>query len=236
MLPADVAGGENMGWPDAVGQVRDAPFKALRTVFAGVGQLLLAADKLREEEADGAAEPDGRDDLLAADAEPRQQARGTRAGRKPAAADAKGEAMRAGRASRSGQTEDRRRFRSLDATGNVRLLTSKDIAEMSDAELLAVGLASGEAPSPEREPAPEPETPAPPTRTTTARRRKPAALPVAGYDDLSVASLRARLRNLDVSQLRVLADYEKSHARRADVVAMFERRIDKLEAAASDAT
>ncbi len=223
-----------MGWPDAVGQVRDAPFKALRTVFAGVGQLLLAADKLREEEADGAGEPDGHDDLLAPDAEPRQQARDTRAGRKPAATDAKGEAMRAGRASRSGQTEDRRRFRSLDATGNVRLLTSKDIAEMSDAELLAVGLASGQAPSPELEP--EPETPAPPARATTARRRRPAALPVAGYDDLSVASLRARLRNLDVSQLRVLADYEKSHARRADVVAMFERRIDKLGASASDAT
>jgi hypothetical protein len=145
--------------------------------------------------------------------------------------------MRTGKASRSGQAEDRRRFRSLDSTGNVRLLTSKDIAEMSDAELLAAGLASGEATSPEPkpQPQPEPQTPAPPARAT-ARRRKPADLPVAGYDDLSVASLRARLRMLDVSELRVLADYEKSHARRADVVRMFERRIDKLGAAASDAT
>jgi hypothetical protein len=219
-----------MGWPESVGQVRDAPFKALRTVFAGVGQLLLAADKLREEEASGAGEPDGQYDLLAPEVETRQQAMQTRAGKKPAATDAKGETMRTGRAGRSGKTEDRRRFRSLDATGNVRLLTSMDIAEMSDAELLAAGLGSGEAPSP------QPETPAPPARATTARRRKPADLPVAGYDDLSVASLRARLRNLDVSQLRVLADYEESHARRADVVAMFERRIDKLGAAAGDAT
>jgi len=47
-----------------------------------------------------------------------------------------------------------------------------------------------------------------------------------------VASLRARLRNLDVAQVRQLADYERAHAARADVVTMFERRIVKLEAEA----
>jgi len=54
-------------------------------------------------------------------------------------------------------------------------------------------------------------------------------LPVPNYDDLSVASLRARLRNLDQSQVRTLLDYEKAHAGRADVLSMFERRITKLE-------
>ena len=49
------------------------------------------------------------------------------------------------------------------------------------------------------------------------------------YDDLSVASLRARLRNLDRSQVRTLLDYEKAHAGRPDVLTMFERRITKLE-------
>ena len=49
------------------------------------------------------------------------------------------------------------------------------------------------------------------------------------YDDLSVASLRARLRNLDAAQVRALLDYEKANAGRADVVTMFERRIAKLE-------
>ena len=59
-----------------------------------------------------------------------------------------------------------------------------------------------------------------------------SAPPLPNYDELSVASLRARLRNLDVAQVRQLADYERAHAARADVLAMFERRIAKLEAEA----
>jgi hypothetical protein len=55
-------------------------------------------------------------------------------------------------------------------------------------------------------------------------------LPVPNYDALSLPSLRARLRNLDVAQLRTLADYERAHAGRPDVVTMFERRIQKLSA------
>jgi hypothetical protein len=53
-------------------------------------------------------------------------------------------------------------------------------------------------------------------------------LPVANYDDLTIASLRARLRNLSADQLAQLVEYEKSHANRADVIQMFERRIAKL--------
>jgi hypothetical protein len=53
-------------------------------------------------------------------------------------------------------------------------------------------------------------------------------LPVPNYDDLSVASLRARLRNLSADQIGQLIDYEKGHAGRADVITMFERRIAKL--------
>jgi hypothetical protein len=56
-----------------------------------------------------------------------------------------------------------------------------------------------------------------------------AALPVPNYDELSVASLRARLRNLDAAQVRVMADYERANAGREAVVTMFERRIAKLE-------
>ena len=55
-------------------------------------------------------------------------------------------------------------------------------------------------------------------------------MPLPNYNELSIASLRARLRNLDVAQVRQLAGYEKAHAARADVMAMFERRIVKLEA------
>jgi len=53
-------------------------------------------------------------------------------------------------------------------------------------------------------------------------------LPLSGYDDLSIASLRARLRTLDAQQLGVLIEYEKSTARRTEVVTMFEHRIAKL--------
>jgi hypothetical protein len=53
---------------------------------------------------------------------------------------------------------------------------------------------------------------------------------VANYDDLSLASLRARLRNLDSAQLHALLGYEQAHAARPAVLGMFERRISKLEA------
>jgi hypothetical protein len=55
-----------------------------------------------------------------------------------------------------------------------------------------------------------------------------AELPVPSYDDLSLPSLRARLRGLDADQVRTLAAYERAHAARPDVVTMFERRIIKL--------
>ncbi len=66
--------------------------------------------------------------------------------------------------------------------------------------------------------------------TTAGAGAGAAEAPLPNYGELSVASLRARLRNLDIGQVRELAEYEKAHAGRADVIAMFERRIAKLEA------
>jgi hypothetical protein len=66
--------------------------------------------------------------------------------------------------------------------------------------------------------------------TVVAEPETGTALPLANYDESSVASLRARLRNLSVAQLTQLVEYEKSHAERADVIAMFERRIAKVQA------
>jgi hypothetical protein len=67
-----------------------------------------------------------------------------------------------------------------------------------------------------------------PVAAETAVAGDAVALPLANYDDLSIASLRARLRNLSADQLGTLIEYEKSHAARADVITMFERRIVKL--------
>jgi hypothetical protein len=71
--------------------------------------------------------------------------------------------------------------------------------------------------------------PAPPA-AAAAEVTRASALPVPDYDGLSMPSLRARLRYLNAGQLRVLMAYERAHAGRAGIVAMFERRIAKLDA------
>lgn len=55
-------------------------------------------------------------------------------------------------------------------------------------------------------------------------------LPVPDYDSRSVPSLRARLRGLSAADIKRLVEYEQTHADRAEVVAMYERRIAKLAA------
>jgi hypothetical protein len=51
----------------------------------------------------------------------------------------------------------------------------------------------------------------------------PEFLPM--YDELSIAQLRARLRNLSVEQLEELLRYEQAHAGRPEFVGMMNRRI-----------
>jgi hypothetical protein len=56
----------------------------------------------------------------------------------------------------------------------------------------------------------------------------PAAPPLPGYDDLSLPSLRARMRTLDATGIKAMLDYEKAHARRDEVISMLERRLAKI--------
>jgi hypothetical protein len=74
-----------------------------------------------------------------------------------------------------------------------------------------------------------------PPRPAEAEVTAPSALPVLHYDELSLPSLRARLRTLSPDQLRVLVRYERAHSGRADILAMFERRLAKLAASDSAA-
>jgi hypothetical protein len=245
------------------------PVRVLRGLFSGVGQLLLAADRFRdvgtERERYGQDEqfdpPTGLDGEAPArkerrgdgDARPPAQTAGGRAhaGRHSRAAGSQASRGRAGarpRAGRRGQTAKPTRFRSLDSTGNVRILTNDMPAETPG----AARPKGASRPSPKhaarsrskttsrgraKTAAPAAKAAPPPTAPTApAAPAAPADLPVPGYDGLSLPSIRARLRGLDVAQLRVLCDHEKSGANRADVVTMFERRIAKLEAAAQDAT
>jgi hypothetical protein len=269
-----------MPLPQVSDRIKELPGQALRAVFAGVGQLLLAADKVRIQLATPPDEP------AQPPAVPSPEPAAPPAAAPPAAARPAGTTP-AGSSVTPPEVTDpaESRWRSLDKTGNVRLLRDGDpdlstpptaaapaepaatemapaetaaaeVAEPADAEVAEPEPADLAIPTPAEpavptpaevaEPAPaepvpaEPilaAAPAPTEVTPTAEAAEPAvvaepaeaALPVAGYDQLTVASLRARLRVLDVTQVRALLDYEKAHQNRTDVVTMFERRIAKLE-------
>ena len=224
--------------PQVSDRIKEVPAQALRGVFAGIGQLLLITDRLRNKApadvprprtpersqpvADATvSEPGVRQEKAAEPAPaqpgPAQPAPTQAAGAKPSSvksAPAKGAAAKPSRAPRT---------RDFDKTGNVRLL---DDAETAAAMPVS---ATPAAAAPVR---PAPVSPASAAAAPAAVGSKPgdSGTPLPNYDELSFASLRARLRNLDVAQVRQLAEYERGHAARADVIAMFERRIVKLEA------
>jgi hypothetical protein len=56
-------------------------------------------------------------------------------------------------------------------------------------------------------------------------------LPIPDFDNISLGSLRARLRALDVEQLVVLREWEQAHAHRLPVLTALDNRIAKLGAA-----
>jgi predicted flap endonuclease-1-like 5' DNA nuclease len=102
-----------------------------------------------------------------------------------------------------------------------------------EAEAVAEPATVAETVAPEETAAAETVTAQEPAASAEAAATETVAeLPLANYDELTVASLRARLRNLSIASLTQLIEYEKGHAARADVITMFERRIAKIEAEA----
>jgi hypothetical protein len=97
-------------------RVKEAPAQALRTVFSGIGQVLLVADRIKNR----AAEPERAQPAAAA---PRTQA-----------------------SPGQGVAKDENRWRSLDETGNVRLLSDEDLPATKPAA------AEGKAPATEAKP------------------------------------------------------------------------------------
>jgi hypothetical protein len=71
-------------------------------------------------------------------------------------------------------------------------------------------------------------------KSETAEAEAPAApaaadaLPLANYDELTVASLRARLRNLSNDDLTTLMAYEEANQNRPEVIKMFKNRFIKM--------
>jgi hypothetical protein len=200
--------------PQVNERVKEAPAQALRAMFAGIGQLLSVTDKLRGKSAQAPATTE-----TAAKAPKTTAANGA-------------------------------------ATAPEAVVTTETVTVETPAPETTVKAAAPaapeKAPTPGSAPAggnakPTPSGKAAPTRAkvdelaveeappvaaaepAVAEVTPAAELPLANYDGLTVASLRARLRNLSVAQLGQLIAYEKAHADRADVIAMFERRVAKLE-------
>ena len=190
--------------PQVSERIKEAPAQALRGVFAGIGQLLLITDRLRNKAPAGQDVPRARMPETVADVTATTPAKKTSpAAAAPAAAKTAAVASAPARPTpaKPAATEPvvsrppkPQSVRDLDKTGNVRLLGEQDGGSALDA------------------------------------RAPDVAPPLPNYGELTLPSLRARLRNLDVAQVRQLADYERAHAARADVLTMYERRIAKLEA------
>jgi hypothetical protein len=254
-----------MPLPQVNDRIKEIPAQTLRAVFAGIGQILLIADKLRTRAAEQISGPDappaaGPAGAAQPAAAPSTPDAGQPAPAAGAAQPAVGAAQPADATSTPGAGQpdrtppakrgarpaaaQRPRWRSLDETGNVRLLddAEEELAPGADAPagspatVLAESAATTPAAPPaESGPATAPaESPATAPAAATAGDTAPdvpaaaGALPLANYDHLSLASLRARLRVLDAAQVGLLLDYEKAHESRPDVVIMFERRIAKL--------
>jgi hypothetical protein len=235
-----------MPLPQVNERIKEVPAQALRAVFAGIGQVLLVADKIRNRavaQVSGTAQTAPPGEAPPAEPAPARPAKPSKPSAKPS---------RASRPSAKPSGPGGARWRSLDETGNVTLIpestsTPDGTASTPPAPDVAEAATGVAEPSPDEAETPAPDsTPAPaeasaPDSTPAAAERaaaqapaaprpgtEPGALPLANYDELSVPSLRARLRVLSAIQVSSLLEYEKANAGRPEVITMFERRLAKL--------
>ena len=234
--------------PQVNDRVKEAPAVVLRAVFAGIGQLMSTADKIRNRPASGQTPAAPRP------AAPRPAAQETAAQGTVAPEPVVPETAPSESAAPEPPAAEMPAVASVadepvvpETAVPETAVPETAVPETAVPETAVPETAVPETVAPARvEPeaaAPEPVAPAvkrgapvtsgghvrllPPDEVPAAAA--PAGdLPVPNYDDLSVASLRARLRNLSADQISQLIDYEKAHAGRADVITMFERRIAKL--------
>ena len=264
--------------PQVNDRIKEAPVVVLRAVFAGIGQILLTADKVRAR----AAEQGWADRATAlaprplpgprnwiTHAEPRAASReaaatsGTATATRPPAATP-GEtgttlagslpspSSGAGRQPKARPTAKATRVApatkstpAAKATAPATRATPATKAAATPATkstpaAKAAAPTAGKTAAPAAKAAPAKAAPAKaapaakPTKTVPAPRSakaEPATPPpLPGWDDISLASLRARLRGLDPAAIRGMLAYEQAHARREPVITMLERRLAKITA------
>ena len=213
--------------PQVSERVKEAPAQALRAVFAGIGQLLSASDKLRGKSATGEAP-----------AEAKAAAPETVTPETVTPETVTPETVTPETVTPETVTPETVTPETVTPeTVTPETVTPETVTpETVTPETAAPKTVTPETVTPETV-TPETVTPetggghvklVPGDAAPAAPAATAGALPVQNYDDLTIASLRARLRNLSADQLAQLVDYEKSHANREDVVQMFERRIAKL--------
>ncbi len=267
-----------MPLPQVNERLKEVPAQALRAVFAGIGQVLLVADKIRHRAAEQVSGG------TAASAPPRE-APATKPAPEPPTEPADPASAR---------------WRTLDETGNVRLVSESEAtaptaasappvpdldapapktpsaaktpaaktpaaktpagqtpaaktpavqtpagnapADVALADEALAGVAPLEVAPPltdefpvdiqpgaaEVHPGAAASVPAAPQAPATPEAGEPSGLPLSNYDDLSIASLRARLRVLSASQVTALLEHETVTQGRPAVITMFERRLAKL--------
>jgi len=223
--------------PQVNERVKEAPAHALRAIFAGIGQLLSVSDKVRNKPATTTT-------TAPKTAAPETAAPETKAPETAAPETAAPETVTPETAAPETMGTDT----AAPETATPETAAPETAApETAAPETAAPETAAPETAAPETKSAPAkagghvkvlppeetPEAPAASAATAAPEDTPTAAapagdLPVPNYDDLTIASLRARLRNLTADQLTQLISYERSHANRADVITMFERRIAKL--------
>jgi len=236
--------------PQVSDRLKEIPAQALRGVFAGIGQLLLITDKLRNKT------PAGTDVPRARTLEPTETApeatvtvTDTAAESGPAPGEAAepvatetpkdsktSETSTAPQGSATAEPAGAPRVakaRDFDKTGNVRLLGGADVAARGAGKTAKTGKAA-QASKADEAIAPADASPAADgsLASESANGAGDSGPPLPNFDELTVPSLRARLRNLDIAQVRQILEYEQTHAARPEVITMFERRIAKLEAEA----
>lgn len=198
----------------SVPQMKDRPASALRAMFAGIGSLLHGKDKARAKPAEQA--PAGTEDTAPEAAAPETTAA-------PETAEtvtepepvAETEPVAEVVAEPTAEAEAEVEAEAEAEPEVVAEVETVVIVAESDTEIDLVEIETIEVEN-------ENETEIVVVETVVE-------LPISNYDEASVASLRARLRNLSVEQLTQLIEYEKANADRADVVTMFERRIVKVQ-------
>ena len=190
--------------PQVTDRLKEAPAQALRVVFSGVGSVLLVADRLRHRPGQETGQGNGhatRPATAQKGSSPTATAPAPYGGSPAAQGDPAAKAASSAKAARAAKAR------------------------------------SAVPPAPRTPPAPHApdNSPAPAKSSggaaTAALDGSGAAggLPIAGYDGLTMPQLRARMRTLEPAQLRALIAHERAHAGRDEVVAMFERRIAKVE-------